>query len=167
MSSNHKSGSEREVPHSHVIQFGIPLVFIFIWLLDSKIFLISVWLNEYVPLNIRIIIFVSVLTLSLILIFLAHKVLFGKNIGPSDSLITSGILKYVRNPLYLGVLLIYVAFIILSISLISLILFVIICLIYDRMVNFEEKILEEMFGDKYLEYKKKVPKWIPNPIKKN
>jgi protein-S-isoprenylcysteine O-methyltransferase Ste14 len=97
---------------------------------------------------------------------MAHKILFEKIDKPSDTLITNGILKHVRNPLYLGVLLLYVAFILLSISLISVIIFVIICLIYDKMVNFEEKILEEMFGVEYLEYKNKVPKWIPNPLKK-
>ena len=32
---------------------------------------------------------------------------------------------------------------------------------YEKMVNFEEDILEEMFGEDYIEYKKKVPKWIP------
>jgi protein-S-isoprenylcysteine O-methyltransferase Ste14 len=34
------------------------------------------------------------------------------------------------------------------------------------MVNYEEKILEDLFGEDYREYKKKVPKWIPNPFKK-
>jgi len=34
------------------------------------------------------------------------------------------------------------------------------------MVNFEEQILENMFGEQYLEYRKKVPKFIPNPFKK-
>jgi protein-S-isoprenylcysteine O-methyltransferase Ste14 len=34
------------------------------------------------------------------------------------------------------------------------------------MVNFEENLLEKMFGEQYLRYKKKVPKWIPNPFKK-
>jgi protein-S-isoprenylcysteine O-methyltransferase Ste14 len=34
------------------------------------------------------------------------------------------------------------------------------------MVDFEEAILEKMFGSRYLEYKKNVPKWIPRPYKK-
>jgi protein-S-isoprenylcysteine O-methyltransferase Ste14 len=28
------------------------------------------------------------------------------------------------------------------------------------MVKFEEKILEEIFGEQFLEYKKKVPRWF-------
>ena len=166
MSSKENSSSQREVPHSHLIQFSMPIIFILIWILDTRIFFISVWLNNYVPFTLRLIWFVSVLASALILICMAHKILFEKIDKPSDNLIINGILKHVRNPLYLGVLLIYVAFILLSISLISVILFAIICLIYDRMVNYEEKILEEMFDDEYLEYKSKVPKWIPNPLKK-
>jgi protein-S-isoprenylcysteine O-methyltransferase Ste14 len=34
------------------------------------------------------------------------------------------------------------------------------------MVNFEEEILESKFGDEYLEYKRKVTKWLPIPNKK-
>jgi len=62
-------------------------------------------------------------------------------------------------------LLIYVAFIFLSLSLISIGLFVLIFLVYNWMANFEEKILENLFGEQFLEYKKKVGKWLPNPLK--
>jgi len=54
----------------------------------------------------------------------------------------------------------------LSISLICIALFVIVFFVYNWMVNFEEKILENLFGNQWFEYKKKVPKWFPNPFKK-
>ena len=63
--------------------------------------------------------------------------------------------------MYLGVLLIYLAFIFLSISLISILIWIVIIVIYNRLATFEEKQLEELFKEKYLEYKNKVPKWIP------
>jgi len=44
-------------------------------------------------------------------------------------------------------------------------LFVPIHLIYNKLANFEENKLEELFGEEYLKYKGKVPKWIPS-IKK-
>jgi protein-S-isoprenylcysteine O-methyltransferase Ste14 len=34
------------------------------------------------------------------------------------------------------------------------------------MVNYEEKILEDVFGEEYKDYKRKVSKWIPNSLKK-
>lgn len=150
----------REVRHSHLIQTLLPITFIVIWVLDSWILLISVWLNNFVPLIIRLILFITVLGLALIIMYLSHKTLFNHN-EPSDTLITSGIMGRVRNPLYLSVLLIYIAVLLLSISIISIGFFIIIFLVYNRMVNYEEKKLEKMFGNEFLEYKKKVPKWIP------
>ncbi|MCK4285668.1 MAG: isoprenylcysteine carboxylmethyltransferase family protein, partial [Candidatus Lokiarchaeota archaeon] len=78
---------------------------------------------------------------------------------------TEGILGHVRNPMYLGVLLIYLAFIFLSISLISIAIWILIIIIYNRLATFEEKQLEKLFKEKYLEYKNKVPKWIPRLTK--
>jgi len=72
-----------------------------------------------------------------------------------------GILGHVRNPMYFGVLLIYLACIFLSISLISIAIWIVIIIIYDNLATFEGEQLEALFGQKYLEYKKNVPKWIP------
>ena len=71
-----------------------------------------------------------------------------------------GILSHVRHPMYLGVLLIYLGFIFLSISLVSVLVWIIIIIIYDRLATFEEKELERLFAEQFLEYKNKVPKWI-------
>ncbi len=160
MNEKDNTHDSREIPHSHLLQTLLPIIFIVIWILDSWILLLSDWLNEFVPSIVRLILFITVLVLALIILFLSHKTLFDHN-EPSDTLITSGILGRVRNPLYLGILLIYVAVLLLSISIISIVLFIIIFLIYNWMVNFEEKKLEKIFGNEYLEYKKKVPKWIP------
>ena len=160
MSSNDNKERKREIKYSHFIQAGLPISFIIIWILDSFVFFISTVLNNVVPLILRIILFVIVLALALILMKLSHDALFSHN-EPPNTLITSGILSHVRNPMYLGVLLIYIAFICLSISLICVVFFIVIALIYNKMVNYEQKVLEELFSDEWLAYKKKVPKWIP------
>ena len=158
-------GHEREIPNGHIYHAVIPIIFLTIWFLDSSLFRISTILNEFIPFAIRIILFILFLGISLIFITLSHRALF-KSHQPSNSLITNGILSYVRNPMYFGILLIYFAFILLSISLIAIGLFVIVFLIYNWIVNFEESILENIFGEKYIKYKKKVSKWIPNPFKR-
>jgi protein-S-isoprenylcysteine O-methyltransferase Ste14 len=33
--------------------------------------------------------------------------------------------------------------------------------LYVKLANYEEQKLEQRFGKDYLEYKRKVPKWIP------
>jgi protein-S-isoprenylcysteine O-methyltransferase Ste14 len=160
MSSSNSIGKSRETRYSHFVQAGLPITFIIIMLLDSYVFRISVWLSEFVPFIVRIILCAVVLVIALIFIKLAHDALFRHN-EPSNTLITDGILNHVRNPMYLGVLLIYVAFLFLSMSLISLLFFIFVVLIYNKMVNYEEKVLEELFGEDWLAYKKRVPKWIP------
>ena len=160
MKENDSKTIKREMPHSHFLHALLPISFIFVQILDSNIFLISVWLDVFVAVVLRIILCIITLALAITLIYLAHKALFPEN-GPSETLITRGILNRVRNPMYSGIILIYIAFILLSISIISIILFIFILLIYNKMVNYEENILEELFGNEYLEYKKKVPKWIP------
>jgi protein-S-isoprenylcysteine O-methyltransferase Ste14 len=165
MKSKRHEGHEREVPNAHIFHAVLPIGFIIIWFLDSYIFQISIFLNSFIPYLIRLILFILVFATAITFIISSHRSLF-KSHQPPNSLITTGILGYVRNPMYFGILLIYVAFIFLSISLISIGLFIIVFLVYNWMVNFEEKILENMFGNQFLEYKKKVPKWIPNPFKK-
>ena len=99
------------------------------------------------------------------MIFIAHKTLFHSHNLP-DRLIATGIFKYVRNPMYSGILLMYIAFILLSISLISIGIFMINFIIYNKMVNFEEGILELDYGNEFLLYQSHTSKWIPNPFKK-
>uniref|UniRef100_UPI00257DF266 methyltransferase family protein n=1 Tax=Candidatus Borrarchaeum sp. TaxID=2846742 RepID=UPI00257DF266 len=64
-------------------------------------------------------------------------------------------------PLYLGVLLVYIGFILGTFSLISVAVFVLVALIHNKLATYEEQDLERIFGEKYLEYKSRVPKWIP------
>ena len=165
MNAIRHKGHEREIPHAHIYHASMPVAFFIIWFLDSNIFRISIILNDFVPFLFRLVLFILVIISAITFIMVSHRTLFKSHEVP-NSLITNGILGYVRNPMYFGILLIYVAFILLSISLISIGLFVIVFLVYNWMVNFEEKILENMFGKQYLEYRNKVPKFIPNPFKK-
>jgi protein-S-isoprenylcysteine O-methyltransferase Ste14 len=158
-------GTDREIPHAHLYHALLPVIFWVIWFLDLQIFQISTFLNAYIPLIVRIVLFVSVFTIALIFISKSHKLLF-KSHEPPDRVINTGILHYVRNPMYFGILLIYISLICLSISLISIGIFIMVFLIYNWMVNFEERILKESFGQEYEGYQQSVPKWIPNPFKK-
>jgi len=160
MKSEKKSGAEREAPYTHLILSATPIIFLVIWVLDSFFLQWTTFLNNYVPTLIRIILFIGFLSIALFLIYKSHETLFHDE-KPSDELITSGIFKYLRNPMYLGIMLIYISLICLSISLISVGVLIGIFFLYNWMVNFEEKILEEIFGDEYIAHKRKTGKWFP------
>ena len=83
--------------------------------------------------------------------------------NPPPKLITAGLYAYVRNPMLLGLFLFLLGLGILfgSLSLIFIFtpLFILINVLYVKAI--EEKEMEKKFGGKYLEYKKKVPMFIP------
>ncbi len=155
------TGKSREMPHTHVYHILMPVIFIFVWMLDSQIFHLTTWLNIFVHYEIRLIGFIIIFVAGLIFIQLSHTALF-KDKEPLEGLITKGVLGHTRNPMYFGISLFYISLLFFSMSLMSLLLFIPIFLIYNKMANFEAKLLEDMFGSAYLEYKKKVPKWIPS-----
>lgn len=150
-----------EAPHSHLFQLLSMIIFTSIWILDSLVFSFSIQLNNFIHLVVRIVIFIILIAIAYILIRSSNNILF-RTPENKDELITEGIFKHVRHPMYLGVLLIYLSCNFLSISLISFAIWIIVFIIYDRLATYEEKQLETLFKEKFLEYKKKVPKWIPH-----
>jgi protein-S-isoprenylcysteine O-methyltransferase Ste14 len=160
MGHKHERRLGIEAPHSHLKQGLSAIIFTTIWLLDSLVFSFSTQLNNCVPWFVRLILFIIVIIVAFVFIRSSHNILFRQPENMND-LITNGILGHVRHPMYFGVLLIYLACIFLSISMISIAVWIIVFIIYDRLANFEEKQLEELFGQKFLDYKQKVSKWIP------
>ncbi|QEE15539.1 isoprenylcysteine carboxylmethyltransferase family protein [Promethearchaeum syntrophicum] len=163
MNQSNLSPQEREAPRTHLILITTPIIFALVSILDGEVLHWSTQLNDVVPLYLRIIFCIIFVLMALVLIQISHKTLFKDN-QPPAKVLTKGIFKFVRNPMYLGILLIYVAVICFSISLISIGVFIIIFFVYNKMVKVEEKILEEIFGNEFLEYKEKVPRWIPKFI---
>ena len=139
----------------------MPVVFLTIWALDSFVFRFSTFLSALVPLTIRLLLFLVVFIIALVLIQLSHKALFGERHGHPDRVIGSGIMAHVRHPMYVGVLLIYVAVFLTTLSIICLCLLIGVFIVYDRMASFEEKQLEVIFGEGYVRYRSGVRKWIP------
>lgn len=76
-----------------------------------------------------------------------------------SKLVTSGPFTYSRNPIYVGLFLLFSGFeMVLQSYLIVLIIPLV--LIVFLAVKKEEKLLEKYFGKEYLEYKKRVPRFI-------
>ena len=82
-------------------------------------------------------------------------------LNKTSSLVSNGIYRYTRNPMYLGLLLMlfstalflknFISFLILPLFILS---------ITKNQILPEEEALENIFGEKYKNYKKKVRRWI-------
>ena len=77
-------------------------------------------------------------------------------------LVTYGIFAWMRNPLYVGNFLIWMGFVVISGVLwflpIAILLFAV---EYSFIVCYEEGVLESIFGEEYLAYKRRTPRWMP------
>jgi protein-S-isoprenylcysteine O-methyltransferase Ste14 len=81
-------------------------------------------------------------------------------------LVTYGIFRWVRNPLYVGNFLIWMGFVVISGVMWFLpVAIVIFGIEYTLIVAYEEGVLETIFGTEYLDYKATTPRWIPWPPK--
>jgi len=76
-------------------------------------------------------------------------------------LVTEGVYSYVRHPQYSGLFLITIGFLIQWPSLTTLIMWPILIFAYYKLAMREERDVEKQFGQEFLEYKKKVPAFIP------
>lgn len=148
-----------EHPFGDTGQLILLLLFLVVWAGDSFFLHLSTFLSAYVPLYIRLVILCIALISGIYLFRSAHVVVDREH--KPDGVVTSGVFRYVRHPLYLASILTYLGLVISTLSLFSLALFVGIFIFYNYLASYEEKLLEEKFGKEYKIYKQKTGKWIP------
>jgi protein-S-isoprenylcysteine O-methyltransferase Ste14 len=73
-----------------------------------------------------------------------------------SGLITTGMYRLVRHPIYSGTLILFMGLILFNSSLLSFLYFPVSIFLYWLMTFFEEKDLIRMFGEEYIRYKQKV-----------
>ena len=80
---------------------------------------------------------------------------------PATTLVTEGPFRFTRNPLYLSMTLLYGGISTLANALpAALLLPIVLHLMRRGVIEREERYLEGKFGDVYLQYKVKAPRWI-------
>lgn len=81
-------------------------------------------------------------------------------LGP---LVAAGPFAYVRNPLYLGNILLWTGFAIAARLLwLAPVIVVLLALEYHAIVRWEERLLAERIGEPYVNYVARVPRWVPS-----
>ncbi len=80
---------------------------------------------------------------------------------PASALVTDGPYGITRNPMYVGMACLYVAIAVATGLIWALILLPLVLLAVDRLVIAkEEPYLERLFGEPYLDYKRRVRRWL-------
>lgn len=79
----------------------------------------------------------------------------------STALVTRGLYRYTRNPMYLGLTLILIGvWLLLGTASVLVPIAVFIWIIQEGFIRGEERFLDEIFGEEYRGYKSRVRRWI-------
>jgi protein-S-isoprenylcysteine O-methyltransferase Ste14 len=79
----------------------------------------------------------------------------------ASSLVTSGVYRYTRNPMYLGLSVTLMAWAVFLSNLLALVAVPLFVLYISRFqINPEERVLSSLFGAEYAAYKEKVRRWL-------
>ncbi|HDZ17213.1 hypothetical protein LCGC14_1681820 [marine sediment metagenome] len=149
--------------------FGIPLsIYIITWLFGIYYPIDAVWghtLYPFIGLT-GMWIGTALNVVGIIFIIRGWKKIYREYWGQEldkRKLVTTGIYRYIRHPQYSGFIIITLGLLIHWATIPLIIMLPILVLLYYKLSKKEEKLLEEEFGDKYLEYKREVPRFFPNP----
>ena len=157
----HDPGLAPEHPYGDTIQLFMFLLFFGVWVLDS--FLLDlIDLTGLVPLPIRLASFLPLLALGAYLGLKSSFVVFGGT--RVRELVRTGVYSWVRHPMYLGGLLFFLGFAVLTLSLPSLAVWFGMFVVYDRLAAYEEERLVQEVGGEYERYREEVPKWVPGLV---
>ena len=83
-----------------------------------------------------------------------------QSLGLKGKLITQGLYRYSCNPQYLGVIVMNIGVVLLTFSIMALIAEIIITITFLILPFSEEPWLKQQYGEAYLQYKEKVPRFI-------
>lgn len=153
---NDKNG---EHPFGHIGQMLSFAAFLVVWGGDSFILHLSTFPARYVPLVIRLAVLALFLAFAVYMSKSGHEA--GGHNRPKDRVIVTGGFRYVRHPMYLASLLVYLGLAVATGSLLALAVWAGIFLFFNFIAGFEERLLEEKFGDVYKSYKARTGKWVP------
>jgi len=146
-------------------QILLLILFIAGWLVDKDILHFSVFFTPTVSIYLRVLLSLPVFLLAFFFARSGLKTVFGEERNEL-AVIKTGVFSIVRHPIYLGAILLYLGFIIISLSIISLCIWLIIILFYYFISRYEEKLLIDKLGSQYEVYMNEVPMFIPRPFKK-
>jgi protein-S-isoprenylcysteine O-methyltransferase Ste14 len=89
--------------------------------------------------------------------------------APKNRLVTNGLYRVTRNPVYVGMLLMQIGLAVACTSWLYLLLTIVLSILLNAILSAEERYCLYRYGDGYQKYKNKTPRWIgmPRPGKNN
>jgi len=147
--------------------YGFPLtMYVFSWGLGyNKVYMLEYLFAGIIGPDLFMVIFhwvilpfsnILILVGLLLIVVGWRKIHLGKG-----KLVNDGIYRYIRHPQYLGFLLLTLGMNIQYTTILTLLMWPLLIVLYYRLARIEEKEVEEKFGEEYRQYKQKTPMFFP------
>lgn len=149
-----------EHPWGDIGQIVLLVIFLIVWISDSFIIHFATFLANSVPIYFRLPLALAILFGAVYFIKSAHQIIFHHE-SQRPTVIRTGVFGLVRHPLYLGSILFYAGLVVLTLSMVSLGLWMVILLFYHFIAKYEEELLRRRFGVEYEKYRREVAMWVP------
>lgn len=82
-----------------------------------------------------------------------------------NKIATTGLYRYVRHPQYDGFLLVMIGYLLMWPTILTLLMFPVLAVMYVRLAKKEEELVEAEHGEEYERYKETTPAFLPNFLK--
>jgi protein-S-isoprenylcysteine O-methyltransferase Ste14 len=158
----HREELVGEHPLGDAGQLVLALLFGAVWIADTFFLHYTTFLNQYVPLAVRLPLALAFLLVAGYLAWTGMAIMFGEK-REEPRVVEKGVYGLVRHPIYLGEILVYLGSLLLSISLAAVIVWLVAIAFLHYISRYEEKLLLEQRGRAYEEYMREVPMWVPRP----
>ncbi len=165
MTHRHSDNLTGEHRTGDIGQLTLFCLFMAVWI--SDMFLnYSSFLSEYIPVGVRLPIGILLLITSGYMAITGLSIVFGKQ-EQSEGVIKKGIFRFVRHPIYLSEIILYLCLLVLSTSLAAAFIWIIAIFFLHYISRYEEKLLLAKFGKEYEQYMREVPMWFPRLYRNN
>ncbi|MCK4788971.1 MAG: isoprenylcysteine carboxylmethyltransferase family protein [Desulfobacteraceae bacterium] len=164
MAHRHRDNLTGEHRTGDIGQLILFCLFMALWISDMLL-KYSSFLNEYIPVGVRLLFGILLLIVSGYMAVTGLSIVFGKQ-AQSQGVIKKGVFSFVRHPIYLSEIILYLGLLVLNISLAAAFIWIIAIFFLHYMSRYEEKLLLVKFGKEYEHYMKEVPMWFPRLYRK-
>jgi protein-S-isoprenylcysteine O-methyltransferase Ste14 len=144
-------------------QAVIFIVFIGVWIPDFFLGY-SNFINQYIPLEVKLPVGIILLILSGFMARTGLSIVFGKD-SQTDGVIRKGVFNFVRHPIYLSEIILYLGLLMINLSLAATGVWIAGIIFLHYVSRHEEQLLLSKYGKQYQEYMKEVPMWFPRLLR--
>ena len=164
MAHRHRDNLTGEHRTGDIGQLILFCLFMALWISDMLL-KYSSFLNEYIPVGVRLPFGILLLIVSGYMAGTGLSIIFGKQ-AQSQGVIKKGVFSFVRHPIYLSEIILYLGLLLLNISLAAAFIWIIAIFFLHYISRYEEKLLLVKFGKEYEQYMREVPMWFPRLYRK-